>query len=141
MGGFGAKIGAKVKTDPNFPRLGKGIVLGIGGLRAGAKKYFIDKIPLSQWITVYSPLWIAEDALAGSSVGMLLIPQALIYSTLAGVPIQQALLASWLPGLIYAFMGTARGMLSAPTLQTDTNSEKILALVRPPRLQSSQLQL
>ncbi|KAH9208820.1 sulfate transporter family-domain-containing protein [Leptodontidium sp. 2 PMI_412] len=106
--GFSAKIRNKIRNDPNLPRLGRGVTLGARGLRAGTGKYFSNKLPIIQWISVYNPRWIMDDALAGLSVGMLLIPQALIYSTIAGAPIQQALLASWLPGVIYAFMGTSR---------------------------------
>jgi sodium-independent sulfate anion transporter 11 len=58
-----------------------------------------------QWIAGYSPKWILGDVIAGQSVGMLLLPQALMYTAIVGMPIQQALLASWLPGLIYAIMG------------------------------------
>jgi sodium-independent sulfate anion transporter 11 len=61
------------------------------------------------------PKWLIGDAIAGSSVGMLLIPQAVMYSTLAGVPVQQALLASCLPGIIYAIMGSTKGMESEQT--------------------------
>ncbi|KAK0102865.1 hypothetical protein ONS95_000937 [Cadophora gregata] len=73
---------------------------------------------LVQWISAYNLRWIMDDALAGSSVGMLLIPQALIYATIAGAPIQQALLASWLPGVIYAIMGTSRDISVGPTSGT-----------------------
>lgn len=112
--GFSAKVGDKIRNDPNFPRLVRGIVLGAGGLRAGTGRYFSNKLPIVQWISVYNPRWIMDDALAGSSVGMLLLPQALVYSTIAGAPIQQAILASWLPGVIYALMGTSRGQPSTP---------------------------
>ncbi|KAJ5052136.1 uncharacterized protein L3040_001895 [Drepanopeziza brunnea f. sp. 'multigermtubi'] len=118
MVSLGAKIRAKIRKDPNLPRLGRGIKLGLRGLRAGAGTYFSDKVPVFQWISVYSPKWIIDDALAGSSVGLLLLPQALMYSMVAGVPIQQALFASWLPGLIYAFMGTSRDISLGPTFSS-----------------------
>jgi hypothetical protein len=43
--------------------------------------------------------------------GLLLIPQALMFSTLAGVPMIEGLWAAWLPGLIYTIMGTSKGLL------------------------------
>ncbi|KAG4420218.1 hypothetical protein IFR04_006596 [Cadophora malorum] len=116
--GFGAKIGNKLRNDPNFSRLRRGVVLGARGLRAGTGRYFSNKVPIVHWISAYNIRWIMDDALAGSSVGMLLIPQALIYSTIAGTPIQQALLASWLPGVIYAIMGTSRDISVGPTSGT-----------------------
>ncbi|KAK6579887.1 hypothetical protein PZA11_007595 [Diplocarpon coronariae] len=113
--GIGDKFKSKMGSDPNFPRLGLGIVRGIHGVRAGAGKYLSDKLPIVQWISTYSPKWLADDAMAGVSVGMLMLPQALTYSGIAGVPIQHALLASWLPGLIYSFMGTSRDISIGPT--------------------------
>ncbi|KAH7313205.1 sulfate permease-like protein [Rhexocercosporidium sp. MPI-PUGE-AT-0058] len=123
---FSAKIGSKIRNDPNLPRLSRGVVLGARRLRAGTKNYFSNKLPIIQWISVCSPRWIMDDALAGSSVGILLIPQALIYSTIARTPIQQALLASWLPGFIYALMGTSRDISVGPTSGTAFFTAKIV---------------
>jgi len=114
MNYIGAKIAA-IKQDVNLSRVGVGVVLGARGVRAGAGRYFSNKVPIVQWITGYVPKWLIGDAIAGSSVGMLLIPQAVMYSTLAGLPVQQALLASWLPGLIYAIMGSTKGIESEQT--------------------------
>jgi sodium-independent sulfate anion transporter 11 len=102
-------IGQKIRTDPNLSRAVSGIVRGAKGLPAGTGRYLLAKIPLARWLPNYSPLWIIDDVIAGLSVGALLVPQALIYSTLAGVPLKDGLLASWLPGLIYAVMGTSKG--------------------------------
>jgi solute carrier family 26 (sodium-independent sulfate anion transporter), member 11 len=110
MGFIGAKIAA-LKQDPNFTRVGQGVVLGARGLRRGTGQYFSNKVPIIQLLPAYMPKWFIGDAIAGSSVGILLLPQAMMYSALAGVPIQQALLASWLPGTIYAIMGTTKGMI------------------------------
>lgn len=100
-----------LKKDPNFTRVGNGVVLGAREIRAGAGQYLRNKVPIVQWIPAYSPKWLIGDAIAGLSVGMLILPQALIFSQLAGVSIQQALLASWLPGVIYTVMGTAKGIV------------------------------
>jgi hypothetical protein len=107
--GIGTKIADTFRKDANWTRLGYGVVQGARGVRAGTGRYLSNKVPIVQWITGYSPKWIIADVIAGQSVGMFLLPQALMYATIAGVPIQQALLASWLPGLIYAIMGTSRG--------------------------------
>ncbi|KAH8784183.1 sulfate permease-like protein [Hyaloscypha sp. PMI_1271] len=117
MNYIGAKIAA-IKQDVNLSRVGVGVVLGARGVRTGAGRYFSNKVPIVQWITGYVPKWLIGDAIAGSSVGMLLIPQAVMYSTLAGVPVQQALLASWLPGIIYAIMGSTKDISTGPTSTT-----------------------
>lgn len=116
MGAISKRIAA-LKQDPNLIRVRRGIVSGARGTPAGAKRYFINKVPIVQWIGGYSPKWLAGDVIAGTSVGMLMLPQALIVSFLAGVPIQQALVASWLPGVIYTVMGTAKGDISPHSAQ------------------------
>lgn len=108
------KIGEKIKTlvrnDPNLPRLRRGVVKGIHGVRAGTGTYLVDKIPIARWIAGYRPKWIIRDAIAGTSVGLIIIPQAVLLAVIAGVPLKAALLASWLPGVIYSIVGTSRGL-------------------------------
>jgi len=106
------KIGQKIRADANVSRTVNGIVRGVGGLPAGTGRYLIAKIPAARWLPNYSPIWLIDDMIAGLSVGVLLVPQALVYSVLAGMPLKDALLASWLPSLIYTVMGTSKGMSS-----------------------------
>ncbi|KAE9363771.1 sulfate permease-like protein [Stipitochalara longipes BDJ] len=130
MGFVGTKVAA-LKQDANFSRIGQGVVLGARGLRAGTGRYFSNKVPIVQWITGYVPNWFIGDAIAGSSVGMLLFPQAVMYSTLAGVPVQQALLASWLPGIIYTIMGTTKDVSTGPTSTTALLTGQIVLSLAP----------
>lgn len=113
MGFIGTKLAA-LKQDENLTRLGAGIVMGARGFRAGTGRYLGNKVPVIQWIPAYVPQWMIGDMIAGSSVGMLLLPQAIMYTVVAGLPFQQALLASWLPGLVYAIMGTSKGRNHRP---------------------------
>ncbi|PMD47655.1 hypothetical protein L207DRAFT_628266 [Hyaloscypha variabilis F] len=130
MGFISAKVAA-LKQDANFSRVGRGVVLGARGLRAGTGRYFSNKVPIVQWVTGYVPKWFIGDAIAGSSVGMLLFPQAVMYSTLAGVPVQQALLASWLPGVIYTIMGTTKDLSTGPTSTTALLTGQIVLSLVP----------
>jgi hypothetical protein len=41
---------------------------------------------------------------------LLQIPQGLAYAKLADIPVEAGLMSSWLPALIYAIMGTSKGM-------------------------------
>ncbi|HSM05020.1 MAG TPA: sulfate permease [Longimicrobiales bacterium] len=62
------------------------------------------------------PTWVAEvdrdtlrrDLVAGLSVGVMLVPQAMAYATLAGLPAQYGLYASLVPLLGYPIFGSAR---------------------------------
>lgn len=56
----------------------------------------------------------APDALAGTIVGVMLVPQAMAYAMLAGLPPEVGLYASTLPLLIYAVLGTSRELAVGP---------------------------
>lgn len=56
----------------------------------------------------------SQDLLAGTITAILLIPQALAYSLLAGLPPEVGLYASVLPPIIYAFTGTSRTLAVGP---------------------------
>lgn len=55
-----------------------------------------------------------EDALAGLTTAIMLIPQAMAYAMLAGLPPIVGLYASTIPLAIYAFLGTSRQLAVGP---------------------------
>ncbi|HKY92068.1 MAG TPA: SulP family inorganic anion transporter [Nevskiaceae bacterium] len=57
---------------------------------------------------------VPQDALAGTITAILLIPQALAYALLAGLPAQVGLYASVVPPIVYAFLGTSRTLAVGP---------------------------
>lgn len=99
------------KNDENFSRGIKGIVRGAKALPSATGRYFIQKVPVVRWIPQYSPKWLLDDVIAGVTVALVIVPQALASAVIAGVPLEQGLFASWLPSAIYFFMGTSKGNL------------------------------
>ncbi|MDX1545647.1 MAG: sulfate permease [Rhodothermales bacterium] len=65
-------------------------------------------IPLAQWLPGYGWAALRGDVLAGLTVGVMLIPQAMAYALLAGVPPIYGLYASVAPLVVYALLGTSR---------------------------------
>lgn len=57
---------------------------------------------------------LADDLLAGTITAILLIPQALAYAILAGLPPEVGLYASVLPPVIYALLGSSRVLAVGP---------------------------
>ena len=55
-----------------------------------------------------------QDGLAGTITAILLIPQALAYALLAGLPPEIGLYASVLPVLVYALLGSSRTLAVGP---------------------------
>ncbi len=59
-----------------------------------------------------------SDFLAGLTVGVILIPQAIAYAFLAGVPPIYGLYSSLIPLIIYAFLGTSQHLSIGPVAVT-----------------------
>ncbi|MFT4604083.1 MAG: SulP family sulfate permease, partial [Rhodothermales bacterium] len=62
----------------------------------------------SGWIQDYDRRTLKGDLTAGLTVGVMLIPQAMAYALLAGVPPVYGLYASLVPLGVYALLGTSR---------------------------------
>lgn len=74
------------------------------------KRFF----PILQWLPQYKSLDLKGDLSAGLTVGVMLIPQGMAYSMLAGLPPIYGLYASTLPLLLYAIFGTSRQLAVGP---------------------------
>ena len=70
--------------------------------------------PILDWGLNYRQEYLAGDITAGIIVGSILVPQAMAYALLAGLPPQVGLYASIAPPIVYAFLGTSRFISVAP---------------------------
>ncbi|TVY73571.1 putative sulfate permease [Lachnellula suecica] len=123
-------VGQKFRNlgkDANISR----VIYGAGrlakGFPAGSGKYLLAKIPIATWLPNYSPVWVIDDVIAGLSVGSLLVPQSIAFAVISGISVQDALLSSWLPGLIYAFIGTSKDLTTGPSLSIALSTAQITA--------------
>jgi len=73
------------------------------------------RVPALDWLAHYQRRHLAGDALAGVIVATLLIPQAMAYALLAGLPPEVGLYASLLPLAIYALLGSSRFLSVGPS--------------------------
>lgn len=71
-------------------------------------------IPMLEWARQYSRADLGGDLLAGIITAILLVPQAMAFALLAGLPPQAGLYASILPPVIYAVFGTSRTLAVGP---------------------------
>lgn len=67
----------------------------------------ITALPLLRWLRNYRRVDAGADLLAGTITAVLLVPQAMAYAVVAGLPPQVGLYASVLPSLAYALFGTS----------------------------------
>jgi high affinity sulfate transporter 1 len=78
---------------------------GLGSLR----------LPVPDWIRDYHREWIKLDAVAGLTAAAVVIPKAMAYATIAGLPVQVGLYTAFLPMVIYAALGTSRPLSVSTT--------------------------
>lgn len=71
-------------------------------------------LPILDWGLHYQKENLAGDITAGIIVGSVLVPQAMAYALLAGLPPEIGLYASIAPPIVYAFFGTSRLISVAP---------------------------
>jgi SulP family sulfate permease len=72
---------------------------------------------LPNWLSSYRKEWLRPDAVAGVTTAAVIIPKAMAYATIAGLPVQVGLYTAFLPMVIYAVLGTSR-VLSVTTTTT-----------------------
>src|ERR1022692_3372941 len=72
---------------------------------------------MENWIVSYRKEWLRPDVIAGLTTAAVVIPKAMAYATIAGLPVQVGLYTAFLPMVIYAVLGTSR-VLSVSTTTT-----------------------
>ena len=70
--------------------------------------------PFLSWLPSYNKRYFTEDAIAGLTVGIVLIPQGMAYAMIAGLPPVYGLYASVMPLLVYSLLGTSRQLAMGP---------------------------
>ncbi|XP_008827069.1 sodium-independent sulfate anion transporter isoform X1 [Nannospalax galili] len=74
-----------------------------------------QRLPILAWLPNYSIQWLKMDFIAGLSVGLTVIPQALAYAEVAGLPPQYGLYSAFMGCFVYLFLGTSRDVTLGPT--------------------------
>lgn len=59
--GYVEALKEELRTDHNLGRVKHYAEVVPQRLPSAAKQYFLDKLPIAQWLPRYSPSWIASD--------------------------------------------------------------------------------
>ena len=70
---------------------------------------------LPSWTADYKSSFLPDDIIAAIIVTILLVPQALAYALLAGLPPKMGIYAAILPLVVYALLGTSKHISIGPT--------------------------
>ncbi len=75
-------------------------------------------IPILSWLPRYDRSWLAVDIVAGLTLWGLVVPEAMAYAGIAGLPPQAGLYTLLAALLIYAILGTSRHLVVQATSAT-----------------------
>src|SRR5436189_6433589 len=68
-----------------------------------------------EWMRHDRHEWITLDVIAGLTAAGVVIPKAMAYATIAGLPVQVGLYTAFLPMVVYAVVGTSRPLSVSTT--------------------------
>ncbi len=83
--------------------------------RDQARKSLSSIIPVLNWLPQYQRSWLRGDIVAALTVWALLVPEAMAYAGIAGMPPQAGLYAAPLALIAYAIFGTSRHLNVGPS--------------------------
>ena len=86
--------------------------------------FMTGPIPAAAWLRAYERAWLRSDLVAGLTAAAVVVPQAMAYADIAGLPLAVGLYTALVPLVVYAVMGTSR-----PLSVTTTSTLAILTAV------------
>lgn len=91
-------------------------------------KKLIQYVPILSWMRTYPREWLRDDLVSGLVVGMIMIPVAMAYAQMAGVPPAAGLYSAIVGMAAYALLATSRHM---KVTTSSTMSIMSIAVVAP----------
>ncbi|XP_044731461.1 sodium-independent sulfate anion transporter-like [Chrysoperla carnea] len=83
--------------------------------RSCTKKILYKKVPIFQWLPNYNKSLAISDLVAGFTVGLTVIPQAIAYANVAGLPPEYGLYSSFMACFVYTVFGSVKDSPVGPT--------------------------
>jgi sulfate permease, SulP family len=72
-------------------------------------------IPAAGWLARYERPWLKADLVAGLTTAAVVIPKAMAYATIAGLPVEIGLYTALVPMAVYVALGTSRPLSVSTT--------------------------
>lgn len=83
--------------------------------RCCTRKNLKKRLPIVAWAPKYNATWAVADLLAGITVGLTVIPQAIAYANIAGISAEYGLYSSFVGCFVYVIFGSCRDSAIGPT--------------------------
>ncbi|KAF9160597.1 hypothetical protein DFQ26_005360, partial [Actinomortierella ambigua] len=102
-------------ADQQLRQFGSAVKESIIDLPRSVPRYIYNRFPILKWLPRYNPSWAIRDAIAGITVALIVVPQGMSYSKVAGLPVQHGLYSAYIGAIFYCFMGTSKDLTIGPT--------------------------
>lgn len=94
-------------------------LLELAPTRDGAINYVESLFPSASWIRRYCIRWLLGDFIAGLTIGLVVVPQAMAYAILAQLPPAYGLYTSFTGAVVYWVFGTSKDIvIGVSTIQS-----------------------
>jgi high affinity sulfate transporter 1 len=88
-------------------------------------------VPAMDWLPRYDRAWLPQDVVAGLTTAAVILPKAMAYGALAGLPVQAGLYTALVPTAVYAFLGSSRRLSVSTTTTIGILTAAEIAAVAP----------
>jgi len=93
--------------------------------------FFARLIPALDWLPAYDRGSLPRDLVAGLTTAAVILPKAMAYAALAGLPVQVGLYTALVPTAVYAVLGTSRRLSVSTTTTIGILTAAEIAMVVP----------
>ncbi|KAK1714233.1 sulfate permease [Colletotrichum lupini] len=97
--------------------------------KEGSARYVKSLFPFTKWILRYNTRWLISDAIAGVTLGLVVIPQAMAYALLARLSPEYGLYTSFTGAALYWIFGTSKDIAIGATAVVSLLVGKVSAKV------------
>jgi len=95
------------------------------------RDFFARLIPVLDWVPDYDRGSLPRDLVAGLTTAAVILPKAMAYAALAGLPVQVGLYTALVPTAVYAVLGTSRRLSVSTTTTIGILTAAEIAMVVP----------
>ena len=95
------------------------------------KRHQRSLVPALTWLRDYERQWVRADVVAGLVAAAVVIPKAMAFATIAGLPLQAGLYTAFVPMVVYALLGTSRPLSVSTTTTISILTAADLAQAAP----------
>ncbi|KAK5829065.1 sulfate transporter family-domain-containing protein [Linnemannia elongata] len=102
-------------ADRQLKQFGHDLISWVKAFPKNTPRYVTERLPIIKWLPKYNRNWAFRDAVAGITVGLIVVPQGMSYAKIAGLQVQHGLYSAYIGAIFYCFMGTSKDLTIGPT--------------------------